>query len=70
MKGRIERTLMQESDEKIYYRFLQEGKNDDMRELMRRHRETPERELLGKERDYRLYLAIKKLNPDYRLVLG
>lgn len=31
---------MHESDETIYYRFLREGENDDMRELMRRHRES------------------------------
>lgn len=137
---------MYESDETIYFRFLDEGANDDMRELMRRHRESltlflygivhdmedaeelmldafvtagmgqsifygkssfktwlfaigrnqalkhlqkkgrraipsedaaveaaseesPERELLRKERDRILYLAMTKLNPDYRQIL-
>ena len=137
---------MTESDETIYYRFLREGVNDDMKELMRRHREsltlflcgivhnmddaeelmldafavagmgrsvfygkcsfktwlfsigrnqalkhlrkksiktipmveavggiasqeTPERELLRRERDRLLYQAIEELKPEYRQIL-
>ena len=134
-----------ESDETIYYRFLREGLNEDMKELMCRHREsltlflygivhnmddaeelmidafaeagmghsifrgkcsfktwlfaigrnlalkhirknkynslfendvngnasddTPEQELLRRERDRILYYAMENLNPDYRQIL-